>query len=840
PTRVLHVRSGGEYGWRRGWAKWPSYYHDGLPGVLATGAGSPTGVEVYNHHKFPARYENALFMGDWTNGRIVVVRTNESEGTVAGQAEVFLEGRPLNVTDLAVGPDGWLYFITGGRGTEGGVYRVVYNGEPQDISIGTGMKAVILQPQPQSAWSRQKVAEIKKQLGDKWDAEITAVAFQAKNRAEYRVRALELMHLYGPTPTTKQLIELSHDPNAKVRARCAYLMGIHADEEAAGRLVELLEDDTATVRRIACESIARCGALAPVDKLLAATGDKSHAVSFAARRALEQQPAQEWAQLVLTTTRHREFIVGATALLVVERNRETSQKVLDRASEIIQGYVTDRDFIDLLRVMQLALAHGKIAPDEVPTFRRQIAEEYPSSNQRINRELIRLVAYLDETSVVDRLLGELANAKTPTSEKVHIAMHAARLGGTWTSEQKLTMLKFYEKARQGETDDGLGQYIDIAARDFFKRLNKAEQQKVLADARKWPNASLAVLAAMDQDLTPGAVQQLIKLDGELDGSKTQATKRLRMGVAAVLGRSGDETAMAHIRKAYETEPDRRPTMALALATHPDGENWPVLVKALPILEGGGATFVMSQLAKVDRKPDDPEAVRQLIMLGARRATGIDANVEKLLAHWAGENAGADAKTSKDKLAAWQAWYAKAHAGAPAITVATAETHKWTYDELLKFVTDEKTAGDPTKGAMVFAKAQCAKCHRYGKHGETIGPDLSTVSRRFHTKEILQSVLYPSQVISSQYKSQKVVTDDGRLFVGIVAPRGEDSVMVLQTTGEKILIPKEHIDEIVPSRISAMPEGLLNTLTLEEVADLFAYMQSTPDAVAERPKTTRSE
>ncbi|MCG8586622.1 MAG: heme-binding protein, partial [Pirellulales bacterium] len=47
PTRVLHVRSGGEYGWRRGWAKWPSYYHDGLPGVLATGAGSPTGVEVY-------------------------------------------------------------------------------------------------------------------------------------------------------------------------------------------------------------------------------------------------------------------------------------------------------------------------------------------------------------------------------------------------------------------------------------------------------------------------------------------------------------------------------------------------------------------------------------------------------------------------------------------------------------------------------------------------------------------------------------------------------------------------------------------------------------------------
>ena len=65
-------------------------------------------------------------------------------------------------------------------------------------------------------------------------------------------------------------------------------------------------------------------------------------------------------------------------------------------------------------------------------------------------------------------------------------------------------------------------------------------------------------------------------------------------------------------------------MALALAAHPEGDNWPVLVKALPILEGGGATFVMKQLSQVDRKPEDPEVIRQLILVGARRSTGIDA------------------------------------------------------------------------------------------------------------------------------------------------------------------------------------------------------------------------
>ena len=843
PTRLIHVQAGGEYGWRSGWAKWPAYFHDGLPAMLNTGNGSPTGIEVYNHYMYPTRYQNAAFMGDWTNGRIVVARTKENRGTLSGDAEVFVEGRPLNITDLAVGPDGWLYFITGGRGTEGGIYRVVHSGEKPKLDWGTGVRAAILQPQPRSAWGRQAIAEVKEKVGDKWDPEITAVAQQVKNRVEYRLRALELMHLYGPTPTSDLLIELSRDANAEVRAKSAYLMGIHADENTAGRLVDLLEDKSATVRRIACESIVRCGALAPVEKLTAATGDKDRSVSFAARRALEQQPAESWQQLVLTSTKQREFIVGSTALLIVDRNRETSRRVLDRASEIMQGYVSDRDFVDILRVMQLALDHGGLTPDELPVIRKQIAEEYPSSNQRINRELIRLIAYMNETSVIDRMLKELSSTKVPSSEKLHAAMHAARLEGDWTSDQKLAMLKFYEKSRKSEGGESIGQYIDVAARDFFKRLDDGERQQVLADVKQWPHASLAVLAGMPKELSGDMVVKLMKVDKVLDGANTESLKRLRMGVAAVLGRSGNETATAYLREVYENEPDRRPTIALALVAHPEGENWDILVKALPILEGGGASHVMNQLAKIDRRPEDPDAIRQLILLGARRPSGIEGPIEKLLIHWTGESIGADAKTSKAKVAAWHDWYTKTHVDAPALALpAETDKNKWTYEDLLKFAEGSgDTKGDASKGAMVFAKAQCAKCHRYGDHGETIGPDLTTVSRRFHTKEVLQSVLYPSQVIPSQYASKKVITDDGRLFVGIVAPRGDDSVMVLQASGEKIKIPKKHIDEIVPSKVSAMPDGLLNSLTPEEIADLFAYLRSSPEKdIAKRPRETRKQ
>ena len=62
---------------------------------------------------------------------------------------------------------------------------------------------------------------------------------------------------------------------------------------------------------------------------------------------------------------------------------------------------------------------------------------------------------------------------------------------------------------------------------------------------------------------------------------------------------------------------------------------------------------------------------------------------------------------------------------------------------------------------------------------------------------------------------------------MVAPLGSDAVVVLQANGEKATIQKDDISETVPSKKSTMPEGLLNQLSLEEIADLFAYLGTTP-------------
>src|SRR5262245_12586702 len=130
PTRVCHVTSGAEFGWRNGAGKWPLYYPDSLPATLNIGPGSPTGICFGYGAKFPARYQDALFMCDWSYGKLYAVHLIPEGATYKGEAEEFLSGSPLPLTDVVVNPvDGAIYFAIGGRQTKSGLYRVTYTGK---------------------------------------------------------------------------------------------------------------------------------------------------------------------------------------------------------------------------------------------------------------------------------------------------------------------------------------------------------------------------------------------------------------------------------------------------------------------------------------------------------------------------------------------------------------------------------------------------------------------------------------------------------------------------------------------------------------------------------------
>lgn len=129
PTRINHLVSGANYGWHqiRGNSRnLPVYAPDSVPTTYDTGRGSPTAVKFGSRSSFPQPYRDSLFALDWAYGRIISVNLLPRGASYYGSGGIFLEGRPLNVTDLDFDENGDLYFITGGRKTQSALYRVQY------------------------------------------------------------------------------------------------------------------------------------------------------------------------------------------------------------------------------------------------------------------------------------------------------------------------------------------------------------------------------------------------------------------------------------------------------------------------------------------------------------------------------------------------------------------------------------------------------------------------------------------------------------------------------------------------------------------------------------------
>lgn len=137
PTRIYHMVSGGDYGFREGTAKNPSYFPDILPPTVDIGVGSPTGVKFGTGAKFSGKYQRALYTMDWSYGRISAVHLTPQGASYSATHEDFIVGKPLNVTDMEIGQDGALYFLTGGRGTQSGLYRVTYTGSESTAPVGS-------------------------------------------------------------------------------------------------------------------------------------------------------------------------------------------------------------------------------------------------------------------------------------------------------------------------------------------------------------------------------------------------------------------------------------------------------------------------------------------------------------------------------------------------------------------------------------------------------------------------------------------------------------------------------------------------------------------------------
>ena len=129
PVHVTHCVSGGDYGYRQGTGKLPDYDGDTLPATLDIGLGAPSSLKFAPANcLFPPSYRDACFVEDWTYGRLFAIHLMARGASYDATIETVLHGKPLTLTSLEFGLDGALYFITGGRDTDSGLYRLSYDG----------------------------------------------------------------------------------------------------------------------------------------------------------------------------------------------------------------------------------------------------------------------------------------------------------------------------------------------------------------------------------------------------------------------------------------------------------------------------------------------------------------------------------------------------------------------------------------------------------------------------------------------------------------------------------------------------------------------------------------
>ncbi len=208
PTRVNHCVSAADFGWRSGTGKWPDHYPDSL-GAIDIGLGCPTGVVSGKGAKFPAKYQRAIYVMDWTYGRLIAVHTEPDGASYKGTWENFVAPKglvapggpkpPLNLTDMVIGNDGAMYFAIGGRSTAAGLYRVSYAGNESTVAAfkpnQAGSKARKLRRDLEAYHGRQDSKAVKfawKHL-DSEDRSIryaARIAIESQPLAEWKDRAL--------------------------------------------------------------------------------------------------------------------------------------------------------------------------------------------------------------------------------------------------------------------------------------------------------------------------------------------------------------------------------------------------------------------------------------------------------------------------------------------------------------------------------------------------------------------------------------------------------------------------------------------------------------------------
>jgi putative heme-binding domain-containing protein len=152
--------------------------------------------------------------------------------------------------------------------------------------------------------------------------------------------------------------------------------------------------------------------------------------------------------------------------------------------------------------------------------------------------------------------------------------------------------------------------------------------------------------------------------------------------------------------------------------------------------------------------------------------------------------------------------------------------KFDLDEFRKFA--RQTPGDPERGNKLFQDVKglaCVKCHAVEGKGGLVGPDLAGIAVKYNREDLMTSVLEPSKVIAQGYETVNVYTKGGKTLIGVFKGETADAVRLADAEGMEHVISKSNIEEKSFSPVSVMPNGLSDGMTLQDFADVIAFLEA---------------
>ena len=539
PVRMLHAPMGSDFGWRTGAANQPAYDFDTLPALHDTGRGSPVGIECYDSFAFPTKYRGAILCADWSIGILYAVLPEIKGGTYTAKVEKLVEGRPMNITDVAIGPDGAAYLSLGGRNGAGEVYRLRYKGENSEPATNR-LPRLLTVGQPLAGYRRAGLVEAFKEGGPTLISQLHEASRNKSLDPLFRIRALDFLQRFSADGvSTVRLAELLKDDDVAVRAHAVYLLGQRTSTDAAEPLRMALKDAHPFVQRAACEALIRAGIEPSLEELRPLLGNSDRFLRFAARSVLERIDSKKWAGQ-LGDPEKLGLQTGLDMIVALCRTNHAAEHA-EAIFEFLRQHAqpnADTDMLDVVRAMELALCHTSERPDSIKAIGKAWVPLFPYPDWRISRELAIVLADLEKEQQVDdfhdRLLGEMTKEKTDREQQIHYAycLRVAKRG--WNEKNKEALVAWYDSTKSWSGGNSFRGFLQNIIKDLLPVFDAADRKGILAEAEKHDGIAILVLQSSTKDMKPADLADLyvaIKTGPKAREIKDQILASLRSAIA---------------------------------------------------------------------------------------------------------------------------------------------------------------------------------------------------------------------------------------------------------------------------------------------------------------------